>query len=374
MATPRRILILASEAAPFAKTGGLADVVGSLPKALAASRSRRARGDARSRRHRTRGTRWTMGPEAQPPCCFACRSAAGWSMPACSRRRCPDPRCPSSSSPSAICSTARRFTATTTTRTGLRSSAAPPSIWWSLRSGLAARRRPCARLARRAGDRVAGDRRLVSIRATADCPPCSPSTTCCIKGAVHETRWRISGLTRRRSSRKGPSSTNFMARAIYHATMINTVSPTYAREILTPEYGEGLDALLRYRHFDVHGILNGLDYDVWDPAADTHLASTLRCRHAGETRRQQARAAGATGARRGGRAARRDGHAPRRAEGARHRRTRDSPAAERDCGRSAVRRPRLGRARVRDDVPASRRVPLAQDGGNRALRRGARAA
>ena len=72
---------------------------------------------------------------------------------------------------------------------------------------------------------------------------------------------------------EGPSSTNFMARGIYHATMINTVSPTYAREILTPEYGEGLDALLRHRHFDVHGILNGLDYEVWNPAADTHLAA-----------------------------------------------------------------------------------------------------
>jgi starch synthase len=72
---------------------------------------------------------------------------------------------------------------------------------------------------------------------------------------------------------EGPSSTNFMARAIYHGTMINTVSPTYAREILTPVYGEGLDALLRYRHFDVHGILNGLDYDVWNPATDTHIAA-----------------------------------------------------------------------------------------------------
>ena len=83
-----------------------------------------------------------------------------------------------------------------------------------------------------------------------------------------------------------------MARAIYHATMINTVSPTYAREILTPVYGEGLDALLRYRHFDVHGILNGLDYDVWNPATDTHIASTYDASTLEQTRRQQARAAG----------------------------------------------------------------------------------
>jgi len=65
---------------------------------------------------------------------------------------------------------------------------------------------------------------------------------------------------------------NFMARGIYHATLINTVSPTYAREIMNPQGGAGLDGLLRYRHFDVHGILNGLDYDVWNPASDTRLA------------------------------------------------------------------------------------------------------
>lgn len=66
---------------------------------------------------------------------------------------------------------------------------------------------------------------------------------------------------------------NFMARGIYHATMINTVSPSYAREIMTVEGGAGLDALLRFRAFDVHGILNGLDTEVWNPATDPRLAS-----------------------------------------------------------------------------------------------------
>ncbi len=65
---------------------------------------------------------------------------------------------------------------------------------------------------------------------------------------------------------------NFMARGIFHATLINTVSPTYAREIMTPDGGANLDGLLRYRHYDVHGILNGLDYDEWNPAADGRLA------------------------------------------------------------------------------------------------------
>lgn len=68
---------------------------------------------------------------------------------------------------------------------------------------------------------------------------------------------------------------NFMARGIFHATMINTVSPTYAREIMTREGGFGLDGLLRFRHFDVHGILNGLDYEVWNPATDRHLAANF---------------------------------------------------------------------------------------------------
>jgi starch synthase len=65
---------------------------------------------------------------------------------------------------------------------------------------------------------------------------------------------------------------NFMARGIYHATMVSTVSPTYAREIKEREGGAGLDGLLRHRHFDVHGILNGLDYAIWNPATDSHLA------------------------------------------------------------------------------------------------------
>ena len=68
---------------------------------------------------------------------------------------------------------------------------------------------------------------------------------------------------------------NFMARGIQHATMINTVSPTYAKEILTGEGGAGLDGLLQHRSYDVHGILNGLDYAIWDPAIDPRLVATF---------------------------------------------------------------------------------------------------
>ncbi len=57
-----------------------------------------------------------------------------------------------------------------------------------------------------------------------------------------------------------------------HADVINTVSETYAREIQTPEFGHGLDGLLRHRSQDVYGIVNGIDYDLWDPATDAQIA------------------------------------------------------------------------------------------------------
>lgn len=55
------------------------------------------------------------------------------------------------------------------------------------------------------------------------------------------------------------------------ADVINTVSENYAKEIQTPEYGHGLDALLKARSKDVYGIVNGLDYDLWDPATDKFI-------------------------------------------------------------------------------------------------------
>ncbi len=58
------------------------------------------------------------------------------------------------------------------------------------------------------------------------------------------------------------------------ADAITTVSPTYAREICTPEGGMGLNGLLRARQSALKGIVNGIDTSVWDPATDTHIAAT----------------------------------------------------------------------------------------------------
>jgi starch synthase len=67
---------------------------------------------------------------------------------------------------------------------------------------------------------------------------------------------------------------SFMKAGLALSDRIVTVSPTYAREIQTPAYGEGFDGLLRYRRRVLTGILNGIDTEVWDPANDTRLPAT----------------------------------------------------------------------------------------------------
>ncbi|MEO7003325.1 MAG: glycogen synthase [Ktedonobacterales bacterium] len=66
---------------------------------------------------------------------------------------------------------------------------------------------------------------------------------------------------------------DLMGRGVMFADVINTVSPRYATEILTPTYGERLDPLLRSRKDRLYGILNGVDTDEFDPATDTTLAA-----------------------------------------------------------------------------------------------------
>jgi starch synthase len=63
--------------------------------------------------------------------------------------------------------------------------------------------------------------------------------------------------------------------AILSADVLSTVSPTYAREILTPYFGEGLDGVLRARHDRLAGIVNGIDMESWNPAADGSIAAAF---------------------------------------------------------------------------------------------------
>ena len=78
------------------------------------------------------------------------------------------------------------------------------------------------------------------------------------KGALHQDELRAGGI-------------NMLRHGVMYADAITTVSPTYAREITTAEYGMGLEDTLRARGSAVVGILNGVDYSIWDPRVDAYL-------------------------------------------------------------------------------------------------------
>jgi starch synthase len=68
-----------------------------------------------------------------------------------------------------------------------------------------------------------------------------------------------------------PPTVNFLRAGVEAADLLTTVSPTYAREIQTAAYGMGLEDVLRARSADLVGILNGVDYSIWDPRVDPYL-------------------------------------------------------------------------------------------------------
>ena len=72
---------------------------------------------------------------------------------------------------------------------------------------------------------------------------------------------------------------NFMRRGIIYSDVVNTVSKTYAKEILTPEYGEGLDRLLLEVRSKLYGIVNGIDYDEFNPATDRLVNTNYDVKH-----------------------------------------------------------------------------------------------
>lgn len=64
---------------------------------------------------------------------------------------------------------------------------------------------------------------------------------------------------------------SFLKAGLLYADILTTVSPTHSQEIQTPEFGYGMDGVLRFRKKDLCGILNGIDYDYWDPAPDKDI-------------------------------------------------------------------------------------------------------
>jgi starch synthase len=266
-----RILILAAEAAPFAKTGGLADVAGSLPKALAALGH-----DVKvvmpayaAIEHGLNSRRWNLAVDPTllrvpvggglVPAGVLYTTLPGSDVPVyfiAERHLFNRPEIygyPDDAYRFAFFS--RAALDLVIGASGWRPDVvsvhdwhATPAIAWLATAG-------------GADERYRGLPTVLTIHNLAH------------QGRTSRQALAYLGIDSPRLIEEGPDEVNFMARGIFHATMITTVSPTYAGEILTPQYGERLDALLRYRHFDVHGILNGLDYDVWNPATDRHLAA-----------------------------------------------------------------------------------------------------
>ncbi len=89
------------------------------------------------------------------------------------------------------------------------------------------------------------------------------------QGLVRGSKWPLLGVY----DAVGPL--NLMEQAIYAADVVTTVSPTYANEIRTSDYGFGLERTLREKGERVVGILNGLDLDTWNPATDKALAANF---------------------------------------------------------------------------------------------------
>ncbi len=87
------------------------------------------------------------------------------------------------------------------------------------------------------------------------------------QGRCSARKWPLVGVY------DGRGILNLMEQAIWAADMVTTVSPTYAREILTSDYGFGMESILSLKGDRLVGILNGLDSDSWNPAADSTLAA-----------------------------------------------------------------------------------------------------
>ena len=95
------------------------------------------------------------------------------------------------------------------------------------------------------------------------------------QGNCEGERFAISDLPRKHFHREGPEfwgSLNYLKAGLHYADAITTVSPQYAKEILTPEFGEGMEGVLKSRGSALVGVLNGVDYHEWRTNCNSHLA------------------------------------------------------------------------------------------------------
>jgi starch synthase len=102
------------------------------------------------------------------------------------------------------------------------------------------------------------------------------------QGLFPHDDWALLGLSSRYMSPAAlefHGQLSFMKAGLKFADRVTTVSPSYAREIATAEFGVGLEGVIRGRGADVSGILNGIDTAVWNPAADAALAQSYSAQH-----------------------------------------------------------------------------------------------
>ena len=351
---PMRVAMIASECEPWAKTGGLADVVDALARALGGWTARR------SRRRSTSSCRATgacpspiraRGADVRPA---RPRSAVAVGQQPGDRHRRRGGRLPAATRRPSVgvrprgLLRRRRPATTPTTRGG---------------SGCSAGRRSrrCVREGRpldvlHLHDWHTGPAAIFRDDRYADDPIIGG------RGDPHHPAQprlsRLDAAGRPRSARAGPGDgvvppgadgLDLLLAGIEGAELVNTVSPGFAAEALTPEFGMGLDGALRAKGDRFFGILNGLDTAVWDPATDADLAAPLfGCGPLGQGGLPRGPADDARVRPRGRRGRDRDDRAARSAEGLRPARRRGADAAG---ARDPDRRPGQRAGGARGPVP-----------------------
>jgi starch synthase len=272
MARCPRVLFVASEAVPYAKTGGLADVAGSLPEALAELgcevdvimplyKCVREKGY-----DHTKTVSGVRGPLGQGPYSFDIYTARG------SMVRTHFADCPELFDREGIYGNSRGDHPDNAVRFGMFSRAVLDSLeqlnispdiihcndWQTALIPL------FLRFMLREEGLSAGVRTLFTIHNMA------------YQGIFHRKYLEQVGVPRgffNMHDLEYYGKINFMKSGILYSDAVSTVSHRYAEEIMTPEYGCGLDGLLRNRKMDMYGIPNGVDYSIWNPERDGDIAA-----------------------------------------------------------------------------------------------------